>query len=258
MSVKRTLRLLLILLLLILVVGYLVFAVLFLRDGNPQEVCAKVNITIDTPASERALTGEDIILLLSAEGLYPEGRSMQDVRTSAIETCLRKQPLVRSVVCFKSANPSNVDEGSICIEISLRQPVLHVMPDKGADYYVDDEGYIIPSVPRKRNLLTATGTITADYAATVLAPFAVYVGEDSYWNNQIVQVHVEMDHHGRPTVKLIPREGEQVILLGPMDSFEKKLRRMKVFYQQAIPQVGWTKYKAFNLEFDNQIVCIKK
>lgn len=258
MSGRRTLRLLLILLLFVLLVGYLVFAVLCLRDGNPNEVCAQVNITIDTPASERSLTREDIILLLSAEGLYPEGKPMKGVRTSAIEACLRAQPLVRNVVCFKSANPSDVNEGSLCIELSLRQPVLHVLPEGGADYYVDDEGCIIPEVPRKHNLLTATGAVTTDYAAQVLAPFAVYVGEDSYWSEQLVQVHVETDRRGRPTVKLIPREGEQVILLGPIDGYEKKLRRMKVFYRQAIPQVGWTKYKAFNLEYDNQIVCIKK
>lgn len=258
MTVKRTLRLIAILLLLVLLVGYLVFAVIYLRDGNAEEMCASVSITIDAPADERFLTSEDVVLLLSEANLYPEGKRMQEVHTADIEERLEQEPLIRRAICYKAANPQQVNEGTLCLDLQLRQPVLHVFPNKGDSYFVDDEGTLIPSVPRTHNLLTATGDITPDYAATELAPFALYVSENPYWRRQIVQAHVETDRQGRSRVKLIPREGEQVILLGPLDGYEKKLRRMRVFYEQGIPEVGWNKYSAFNLEFDNQIVCAKK
>ena len=258
MSTKRTLRLFAILLLLVLLVGYLVFAVIYLRDGNPQEMCASVNITIDVSANERFLTSEDVVLLLSQADLYPEGKPMQQVRTADIEAALEQEPLVRRAICYKAANPQQVNEGALCIDLQLRKPILRVFPDKGDSYFVDDEGTIIPSAPRTHNLLTATGAITPEYAANELVPFALYVSEDPYWQRQIVQLHVESDRRGHPRVKLVPREGDQVILLGPLDGYEKKLRRMRVFYEQGLPEVGWNKYRAFNLEYDNQIVCTKK
>ncbi|MCD7935525.1 MAG: cell division protein FtsQ, partial [Tannerellaceae bacterium] len=33
---------------------------------------------------------------------------------------------------------------------------------------------------------------------------------------------------------------------------------LQVFYEQAIPKVGWDKYSLINLKFKDQIVCTKK
>ena len=40
--------------------------------------------------------------------------------------------------------------------------------------------------------------------------------------------------------------------------FEKKLENLKLFYEKAIPKVGWEKYSIINLKYKNQIVCTKK
>ena len=52
--------------------------------------------------------------------------------------------------------------------------------------------------------------------------------------------------------------GNHRIMLGTLDEFEEKLANLKLFYEQAIPKVGWEKYSMINLKYKNQIVCTKK
>lgn len=59
-------------------------------------------------------------------------------------------------------------------------------------------------------------------------------------------------------VELIPRVGRFRIVLGSLDDFEEKLNKLRLFYDQAIPKVGWDKYSVIDLKYKNQIVCTKK
>jgi cell division protein FtsQ len=52
--------------------------------------------------------------------------------------------------------------------------------------------------------------------------------------------------------------GNHQILLGSLDDFEKKLKHLRLFYEQVIPKMGWEKYSVINLKYRNQIVCTKK
>jgi len=39
---------------------------------------------------------------------------------------------------------------------------------------------------------------------------------------------------------------------------EDKLTRLKLFYQKALPKVGWEKYSSINVKYRKQIICTKK
>jgi cell division protein FtsQ len=84
--------------------------------------------------------------------------------------------------------------------------------------------------------------------------FARFVIDDDFWNAQITQVYV----NGPNDIELIPRVGSQVILIGNLDDFEKKLEKLKLFYEKALPAEGWNKYKKINLKYSNQIICTKR
>ena len=68
------------------------------------------------------------------------------------------------------------------------------------------------------------------------------------------QIFVHPDNE----VELIPRVGNHRIMLGTFEGFEEKLDKLQLFYEQAIPKVGWEKYSIINLKYKNQIVCTKK
>jgi cell division protein FtsQ len=58
-------------------------------------------------------------------------------------------------------------------------------------------------------------------------------------------------------IEMVPRVGNQKIILGSADSLQTKFRNLLVFYKKAIPKVGWDTYKTINLKYANQIVCEK-
>ena len=74
----------------------------------------------------------------------------------------------------------------------------------------------------------------------------MYFAEDSFWNAQIEQIHVLPGKN----IELVPRVGDHLIYLGKMAGFEKKLKRVKAFYERGLNQVGWNKYSRINVEFD--------
>ena len=99
-----------------------------------------------------------------------------------------------------------------------------------------------------------SGYIEKELATTDLYKFALFLQENDFWNDQVEQIFVHPDNE----VELIPRVGNHRIMLGTFEGFEEKLDKLQLFYEQAIPKVGWEKYSIINLKYKNQIVCTKK
>jgi cell division protein FtsQ len=83
---------------------------------------------------------------------------------------------------------------------------------------------------------------------------AQYIKSDTLWDAQIEQIVVDQKND----IELIPRVGNQRIVLGNADSLEKKMKNLLLFYKKAMPQVGWDTYKTINIKYTNQIVCEKR
>jgi hypothetical protein len=133
-----------------------------------------------------------------------------------------------------------------------------VIPDGKDGYFVDAQGNIIPNRNSATNLVVASGNIDEKYASKELAEFGKFLQMDDFWNNQIEQIYVTKNRKGKRVVELVPRVGDQIVYLGVLDDYEKKLRKLRKFYDRAIGTVGWKKYAQVNLEYDNQIICTKR
>jgi cell division protein FtsQ len=145
--------------------------------------------------------------------------------------------------------------GKIRIEVNQRIPVLHVMDNKGADYYIDNLGTIIPSIPTYvayRPIVT--GEVDHWFAKNFLYKLGDYLYYNSFWHAAIQQINVLP----RWDLQLVPRVGNHIVYMGRMDHYEEKLNRLKEFYEKGLNRVGWNKYSGISLEFNNQIICTKR
>ena len=184
--------------------------------------------------------------------MYPKGMLMKDVDTEKIEEIIRKNEFISQVECYKSAN------GKLCVMVKQRVPVIFVIPDGKDGYFVDAQGNIIPNHNAATNLVVASGNIDEKYASKSLAEFGQFLQTDAFWNNQIEQIYVMKDRKGKHVVELVPRVGDQIIYLGALEDYQKKLGKLKIFYEKAVGTVGWRKYARVNLEYSNQIICKKR
>lgn len=236
-------------LVLALISAYLFIAVTAFNRKPENVKCKDIELDIKDSIYAGFVTKKEITDLLSKKGINPMGRDIDRIHTKTVEQELAKHPLIDQVECYKT--PS----GKLCIELSQRIPILRVMSANGENYYVDNKGTIMPpSAKCVAKVAVATGNIEKTFAMRDLHKFALFLQNNSFWDAQIEQINVLPYKR----IELVPRVGDHIIYMGRLDGYELKLKRLKVFYEKALNQVGWNKYSRINVEFGNQIICTKR
>lgn len=252
MKVSKIIKVTLLSLLTAGLIVYVGYAMLFLSAPDENARCTDVELIVKQDAETQFLDVEDIENLLKDARVYPKGMLMKDVNTKKIEEAVRKNDFVSKVECYKSANDK------LCVKVELRTPIMYVVPDGQDGYFIDVQGKIIPNKNYVENLIIASGNIDERYASTRLAEFGQFLSTNEFWNNQIEQIYVQKNKKGEHIVELIPRVGDHIVSLGTIDDYERKLRKLKTFYEKAMSTVGWNKYAKVDLKYGDQIICTKK
>ena len=230
----------------IIVAAYLVMAVTAFNKPDQTAVrCTEVKTDIEANIVDGFLTADEINKMLRQEKVYPLAMPMSEISSRKIEDALRKNPFVEKAECYKTQN------GSVCINVRQRVPVVRVMAENGDNYCIDSYGSVMPENRYVNDLIVATGQINRKYAQTHLSKVVNYIIQDKFWQSQVVQVNVLADG----TMELVPRVGNHVIYLGMPTGIDKKLERMRKFYLYGLNKAGWNKYSSISVEFDNQIIC---
>ena len=234
---------------LLLITAYLLVAITAFNRKPAGATCADIELVIKDTAYAGFVTTKEIAAILTKKKLNPVGKNMDEIRTAELEEALATQPLIDRVECYKT--PSH----KICVEVTQRIPILHVINSRGENYYLDNKGTVMPSDAKCTALVPlATGSIDKTLAVSCLYPFGMYLQNDPFWEAQIEQIHVLPDR----SIELVPRVGDHIIYLGKAEDYERKLSRVKEFYRKALNEVGWNKYERINVEFSNQIICTRR
>lgn len=233
----------------IIIAIYLIFATTSLnRPDNKANICTKVAINIDDEVTDVFLSAKEIRKILVKDNIYPLNKRMDSVNIREIETLLKQSPFVKSAQCYKT------EDGHVCINMRQRLPIIRIKSINGDDYYVDDQGGIMPNTKYTSDIIIATGYIPKWYAKKILKRIANHINHDDFWKNQIVQINVLPDL----SMEIIPRVGQHIVYLGRPTDIQNKLIRLEKFYKYGLNQVGWNKYSYISVEFNNQIICKKE
>lgn len=234
---------------LVLITAYLVIAITAFSRRPQDEVCQALELVVKDSVYAGFITKKEAVDMLKKKGIDPIGKEWERIHTRTLERELAKHPLIDDVECYRT--PS----GKLFIEVSQRIPILRIMGDGGADYYLDNKGTIMPhTIKCAAHLAIVTGKVEKNFVIKGLYPFAMFLQQDPFWKAQIEQINIRADH----TLELVPRVGEHLIYMGTLDQFERKLKRVKKFYEKGLNKVGWNKYSRISVEFGNQIICTKK
>lgn len=232
----------------VVIFGYLIFAIFAFTYRSEEQVCRGVFVEIRDSASLSFIKGPEIKRLLERENVNPVGNTMKNIQLDRLEALLRKQPRIKRAECFKTPN------GNVGIVILQREPVLRIMT-QGQGFYIDSDGEIMPvSSEYTAYVPVATGSISVNLAKNGLYDFAMFLRKHKFWNAQVEQIYVDSNEE----IELVPRVGDHVILLGPLENYEYKLEKLYSVYEKGFSRTGWNKYRTINLKFDNQVVCVKR
>lgn len=228
----------------------------FISIKKASMLCREVKVYI--PGNQYFVDRQEINSILHVGNNNLVGKKLEDINIHQLEKTLQGNPFIEFAKVYTDM------DGVINVEVRQRQPILRVINRFGQDFYVDQYGLKIPlSANFTAPVLVATGDIDeifinrVDTLHTALAKAlfktADFIRRDSLWDAQIEQITVTQNHE----IELTPRVGNQRILLGSADSLDKKFKNLLIFYQKAIPKVGWGAYKVINIKYANQVVGIK-
>ncbi|MDR6940466.1 cell division protein FtsQ/DivIB [Mucilaginibacter pocheonensis] len=236
--------------------GGLIALMSFIEAKKAAVLCTAVKVNI--PGSQYFIDKQEVDQILQTSSHTLIGRKLENINIQDLENKLRANPFIEFAKVYTEMN------GVLRVEVSQRQPILRIMNHYDMDFYVDQHGLKIPlSSNFTARVLVANGFIEelftnhVDSLHTKVAKdlflTADFIRKDSLWDAQIAQLYVNKDRE----IELIPRVGNQRILIGNADSLSVKFTNLLAFYKKVLPQAGWNKYSMINVKYSGQVVGIK-
>ncbi|MEO8794080.1 MAG: cell division protein FtsQ [Daejeonella sp.] len=234
----------------------LVVLMSFIESRKTTTTCKSVKVII--PGNQNFIERAEVDGILMMNGGPLVGRELKNINIHKLEAALKANPFIEFAKVYADM------DGIIQVQIRQREPLLRVLNMQNQDFYVDYNGYKIPTSDNfTADVLVANGYIAENFNGTVdtlkskiakdLFLAANFISRDTLWSDQIEQLYVNENNE----IELVPRVGDQKIILGNADSLKVKFRNLYAFYKKALPKLGWNTYKTINIKYANQIVCEK-
>ena len=186
-----------------------------------------------------------LIQKLNASGLQRK----ENINLKQLETYLSDHEMVENAEIYLTLS------GELGAIIKQRTPVLRVACDKEA-YYYDTQGKRMPLSDNYSARVPITADTISNEGNDDLIVLSRIINEDEFLRKQIIAIdRLEKGEHFEYELKT--RVGDQKILLGDLERIEKKIAKLKVFYNKTMLDSTYTNYNTINLKFNDQIVCEK-
>lgn len=254
------------------VFGIGMFAMLgFVNHNQKAMLCSGVNVKIDDKVQHDFIDVPEVLSLINSNSKII-GKPVGSINISLLEKKLMSNPYVDKAEVYSSV------DGKLQVNVTQRDPLVRIINMRDEHYYIDRNRMLMPVSERYTTpVIVASGFIYNSFTMMKLPEYvadttegdsalfrtkpvleqvyevAQFLDKDTFWNAQTEQIYVnEMNE-----LELIPRIGNQRILLGNSDGLEEKFHRLYIFYTKGLKSTGWNNYSVINLKYQNQVVCTK-
>jgi cell division protein FtsQ len=215
-----------------------------------------IRIEIGNINDNHFLNEEDIASLMQIDHANIRGASLSSINFKDIEKRIKKDPFIDDADVYGDLR------GNLIVNVELRRPVARIVRNDGPDGYIAEDGTVMPVSDKftsrvilisgsfVRQLLQVQNLNSMEEGRMLMEMIRT-IREDEFWRAQISQL--DIDQKGKVTI--LPQVGDENIEFGKVDNMEVKFRKLRIFYKEILPRVGWNKYKRVNLEFEGQIVA---
>jgi len=204
---------------------------------------SKIDIYLDN--SNNLFITKDSIKSAVTKIITTKNIRKSSVHPKALEFELNKIELVRKSDVFIDVN------GTMIIDIEQRKPIARFIDNKS---YLDEDGLVMP----KSKYYSARVPVIKGYANTqdqldLIYKLTNYIKNDKFLSQSATEILI--DSNSNFSIKL--RDYRFKILIGQLNNLDLKIKNFKAFYINASANQILNKYSVINLQFDNQVVCVK-
>ena len=248
-----------------------VFILMFkVKDAQNEMVIDRPHIVIHVNGENAFLTENELYTRLKRKGFVYNGQIYKNLKANDLENYLLSMSEIKSAKVFSKIG------SKWTIEVEIRKPIARIFNNSGETFYLDELGYTMaPSnlytarvvivtgdIPDKMNSEPVSKIINNAFLKSNRKLDDLYRISHYVCNDQLFQALIGQIHRKKNgDFVLIPQVGGQKIIFGSAltdQEVREKFRKLKVFYNEAIPYEGWNKYEEISLKYDKQIVCKKK
>jgi cell division protein FtsQ len=213
-------------------------------------------IKVENTADNHFVDEQDILRLIQLDRENLKGADLKRLNLKEMENKIKSNRFIRDADLYSDI------KGNLIVRARLRRPVARIIRSDGPDAYIGEDGTIMPvsgkftarvvliSGNDLHNLLEKEN-IKNDDEGTRLMELLNGITSDDFWKAQIAQIN--MSSMGK--IIMLPQVGGQIIEFGRAEGVEEKLRKLKIFYKEILPQMGWNRYKRVNVEYDGQLIA---
>ena len=228
----------------ILLLGMIIFSIGFGHDKFTSSQAIIVKFMSENIYKN---VSEDFFVKKSQVFFSNQDSLINDINTSLLEDLINDEKYVRKAEVYLDL------EGVINVFIYFRKPFVKVLKNERL-YYYDVEGVELPaSTPPKEDLLVVSGDLYSEDLKRVL-PLVNEIYNNSMLNQLIGGIYYTLDTGYMLSSKLC----DLGIVLGKNPVLNlKKIQVLELFSIFLAEELGCDYCTSINLEYDNQIICIK-
>lgn len=235
-------------LMLLIVAGFLIYSFVGVEEKTEDMLCTGMELEIKDSLQLGLITETQVREVIQKHHITFDGKKISEINMGEIEHTLSQSPYIDTVKC-------NLTSASkVHMTVYTMTPALHVMSNGGEEYYIDRHGSTMPVGSIQGNLVIATGNISKEFAQKELSNLARFIQDNSYWHDQIQQIHVIKS----TDVRMYTRIADHTVLLGNLNDLPEKFNNLKVFYEKGLPATGWNKYTTIDVGYKNIVVGKRK
>lgn len=238
-------------------VGGIVTLLIAANGKAKTRTCKGVAVSINNGGDRIYVEKEDVLKSIerTAHGSIVS-KHTGDINLASLERALETNPWIRDAELYFDT------KDILHVAISERVPMARVFTTSGNSFYIDSTGAQMPlledysaKLPVVTGFTPAKRLNSADSALLQETKQVVQtISSDAFWNAQIGQIDITPEHK----FELIPVLGSHVIRLGSGNDVAGKLEKLMVFYKQVLPKAGFAKYSALDVQFDGQVVAVRR
>lgn len=228
----------------------------FTERMKDEVTVSDVRISIENVYENHYLDEKDVLKLMRLNTENLRGASLSKLNFSEIEQRIKQSPYVSDAELYSDL------KGNIMVNVSLRRPLARIVQSDGPDAYIGEDGTIMPVSEKfhSRVILVSGGFVPRflklDKMNEIeegrrLMEMLNTIHDDTFWNAQIAQIDV--DYKGKSV--LYTQVGDETIEFGQPIDLDTKFKKLKIFYKEILPRVGWNKYNRINVEYEGQVVA---
>lgn len=208
---------------------------------------SNIQLKFENRSAKSFLDPTEIHSIIQSQFGEIQGLLVAEINKALLEESIENHPTIAKAEVYSDLG------GSLWIKLWQHEPIARVMTVNGA-YYLLENGSKMPLSQHYSEAVPLVSGSLNEMNTKDVAQFFSELKTDDYFHKAFSALAI--DPQGNWT--LYPKLGDFKIQLGAAEKIKEKLRKLRVFYEQAPVAEDIKLIREIDLRYEGQLICRKR